>query len=901
MKKTSLPFAQSAMIPSFSKASLLLLALAFLAVPLWAQQDLTPPSLRTLTISPTQVDTSVNPATVAVTARITDDLSGFTTGWVQFFSPTGQQVGFANFQLVSGTNLNGMYQANVTIPAHSEAGTWTLISVFLQDSASNVMFYSTAQLQGLGFPTSFQVTSAQTDSTAPNLTSLSIAPAQVDTTSSAGTVTVTSAITDDISGFASGYVEFDSPSGNQIEYGHFELISGTNLNGTYHAVVTFPMSSEPGTWTITSVSVQDTANNTRYYSTSQLQGLGFPTTVQIVSTQTDVNPPVLNGLAISPAAVDTKSNSANITVTAQVSDDATGVTSGWVKFYSPSEKQSALANLQRTSGTNLNGTYQAVVTIPAHSEAGTWTIVGSLQDNASNSVYYSTAQLQTLGFPTTIEVNPNSVIVAASVNPSGIGQPVTLTATITSNGVNIPTGTVTFSDGSTQLATIPVNDTGRAIYTTPSISAGSHSITASYSGDANFLPGTASLTQQVIGVSAVPTISPAHGTFTSPQLVTISDATPGASIYYTLDGTPPTINSTLYTGPFTVSTNTAVSAIAAYNGYGPSPAANSLIYIVAAKPTIMPAYGTFNSPQQVTISDATPGVSIYYTLDGTTPTTKSTLYTGPLTLSSTAIVSAVAVGNGYGSGSFAIAPIYIVAARPNITPGYGTFNTPQQVTISDATPGVSIYYTLDGTAPTTKSTLYTGPFTVSSTATVSAVAAGNGYGAGSFAVARIYIVAAKPAITPAYGTFNAPQQVTISDATPGVSIYYTLDGTTPTTKSTLYTGPFTVSSTATVSAVAAGNGYGAGSFTSAPIYIVAAKPVITPAYGTFTLPQQVTISDATPGVSIYYTLDGTTPTTKSTLYTGPITVSSSTTISAVAAGNGYGLSSPTTASIVIKP
>jgi hypothetical protein len=68
---------------------------------------------------------------------------------------------------------------------------------------------------------------------------------------------------------------------------------------------------------------------------------------------------------------------------------------------------------------------------------------------------------------------------------------------------------------------------------------------------------------------------------------------------------------------------------------------------------------------------------------------------------------------------------------------------------------------------------------------------------------------------------------------------------------------------------------------------VAAAPVITPKGGTFSASQSVTMSTATSSASIYYTLNGSTPTTASTLYTGPITISSNTTIKAIAAATGY--------------
>src|SRR5207302_4494766 len=124
---------------------------------------------------------------------------------------------------------------------------------------------------------------------------------------------------------------------------------------------------------------------------------------------------------------------------------------------------------------------------------------------------------------------------------------------------------------------------------------------------------------------ATPTFSPPSGTSNAPQSVTLSDATGGATIYYTTDGSTPTTASTVYAGAISVTQNTTIRAMAAANGMANSNVASATytILIPVPPPTFSPPGGTYGAPLSVTLSD-TPSATTNYTTDGSTPTTAAT-------------------------------------------------------------------------------------------------------------------------------------------------------------------------------------------------------------------------------------------------------------------------------------
>jgi glucosylceramidase len=197
---------------------------------------------------------------------------------------------------------------------------------------------------------------------------------------------------------------------------------------------------------------------------------------------------------------------------------------------------------------------------------------------------------------------------------------------------------------------------------------------------------------------------------------------------------------------------------------------------------------------------------IYYTLDGTTPTTTSAVYNTAISITKTTTINAIAIAPGYSASALASGTYTInlpAAAAPSFNIAGGTFTSVQTVSLSDATNGATIYYTLDGSTPTTVSTQYSGALTISKTTTVSAIAVASGYNTSAVASATYTIpTVATPTFTPATGTYYKSQSVTLSDSTAGATIYYTTDGSSPTAASTAYTAAISVTQTTTINAVA---------------------------------------------------------------------------------------------------
>ncbi|AXC12773.1 hypothetical protein ACPOL_3488 [Acidisarcina polymorpha] len=160
-----------------------------------------------------------------------------------------------------------------------------------------------------------------------------------------------------------------------------------------------------------------------------------------------------------------------------------------------------------------------------------------------------------------------------------------------------------------------------------------------------------------------------------------------------------------------------------------------------------------------------------------------------------------------------------------------------------------------------------------------------------------------PIFVPDSKTFHGSLSVAIEDSIANSTIFYTTDGTTPTTSSTVYRGAFTINSNETITAIASAADYLQSAPSSATYTDSAdtANPVFSLSSGAYTGTQSLKITDSTKGARIYYTIDGSTPTTSSNLYSQPLSVSVSASVRAFAVAPGLNASPVVLATYTIEP
>ncbi len=396
---------------------------------------------------------------------------------------------------------------------------------------------------------------------------------------------------------------------------------------------------------------------------------------------------------------------------------------------------------------------------------------------------------------------------------------------------------------------------------------------------------------------ATPTFNPEAGTYTEAQSVTISCATSGATIHYTIDGSTPTASSPTYSGAISLSSTTTIKAIAVKTGWTDSEVATATytINIPSYTVTFDPGNGsctttseTLPSGTAISLPTATPSATcanLGWTFAGwatesvSETTTAPTLLTGNYTISGDATLYAVysfidsdEIGNfdNTAGGDF---KIYAAVGNTN----YYAVGTGSKIE-STITESEATVYTFEKQAGDGKYAIKTGSdyITYSSSTNL--------------------------------GTSTSPYTWTISNGTKGT---WRLTSQTS-GRAWIFregsTDKFGGYATSNVSANGTEyydleiGGVATTTYATSPECLEkVATPTFSPAEGSYDTPQDVTISCTTDGATIYYTTDGTEPTTSSDVYVSPLAVTQITTVKAMAAKSGMSNSAVATATYNIIP
>ncbi len=318
------------------------------------------------------------------------------------------------------------------------------------------------------------------------------------------------------------------------------------------------------------------------------------------------------------------------------------------------------------------------------------------------------------------------------------------------------------------------------------------------------------------------TASPSEGVFPSAQSVTLACDNQGnadcGTIYYTTDGSTPTVNSLQYNGSsITISSNTTLQYITAATINNSEPAKTEIYVIDDLAPTTSaePATETFTSSQNASLICNDNGgsgcLTTYYTTDPNTAIEDYQVFNGAITIAETTTLyfySKDTAGN-IEDRKEKTYTININSLMPSSVaiPAGGISRDPQTITLAcsgtSQTACENIYYTTDETTPIASFTPYNGPIQISANTKLRFFAT-SATANQETVQTQDYIIDSTPptvSVNTPEGEYNTAQTITlncIDDNAGCAEIYYTLDGTEPSTASTRYVNPFKITTETTL-------------------------------------------------------------------------------------------------------
>lgn len=392
------------------------------------------------------------------------------------------------------------------------------------------------------------------------------------------------------------------------------------------------------------------------------------------------------------------------------------------------------------------------------------------------------------------------------------------------------------------------------------------------------------------------------GNYTDEKTVEIITDTKDVSIFLTIDGTTPNVNSFEYDGPFIIDESVQIKAIGMKKGFENSDVATAVYsYSLAKSPEFSLPSGEYFMEKSVEIIPSNADTSILYTIDGSSPLVSGIPYSGPISIDSTTVIKAVEVRSGWVSSPVATADYTFKVAPLSFSVKEGEYNNSRIVRITTETKDAAVYYTLDGSIPSVDSFRFSGSIAVDGNSTIRAIGVKNGYSNSDIAKAEYAFKVAPLSISVASGEYTSEKSVSISSTTSGIDIYYTLDGTEPSSSSNEYVDEILIDSSKTLKAIGVKDGYADSAVLSAEYsFKLPGKPVLSLTPGSYSNSQVLKIDSSNDNTLVLYTLDGSDPLENGIVYSSPVSLNENASVKAIEAKDGWKASAITSGEYKFK-
>lgn len=398
----------------------------------------------------------------------------------------------------------------------------------------------------------------------------------------------------------------------------------------------------------------------------------------------------------------------------------------------------------------------------------------------------------------------------------------------------------------------------------------------------------------------------------------------GQRLVYTVDGQEPQASAWPLTGVvlLTDSTDVRVGVIAADGRLLHQVQGSYRLSAILStqRPVAAPPGGEYAGPQRVTLSCPTMGAAIRYTLDGSEPTLASRLYSAPVSIDADTTLRARAFGgrlplrigrwavlvpavfpSGVLTARYVIRSANDQVAVPSVSPAAGTYRASFAAMASSATAGAELRYRLDAQEPTESDPLLPPAGVAVERSTAFAV---RGFKAGwtPSAVSRAAYVlrVPEPTVDPPSGLARGEFMASVS-VPDGATVRYTLDGRDPNVDSPVVDGPLLVDRNLQIRLQAERPGWEKSSVVTVAYSLQPLSPTVSLPAGSYVGFQTAVLGVTTPGAAVLYTLDGSDPASSGTarVVNGPVPITASVTIKAIARRAGWLDSAMISASYII--